>query len=51
VKTLFRPLATPPGTDEVFAPLAPSLLPLHRAIKAAFDPQGILNPGRMYREL
>jgi glycolate oxidase FAD binding subunit len=24
---------------------------LHRDLKAAFDPAGILNPGRMYAEL
>jgi len=24
---------------------------LHRRLKAAFDPAGILNPGRMYAEL
>jgi len=45
--TLFR------GGDRaagVFAPLAPALARLHREIKAAFDPAGILNPGRLYRE-
>lgn len=33
--------------DEVFQPMAPALAGLHARIKAAFDPHGILNPGRM----
>ena len=33
-----------------FAPLSPALLALHRRLKKSFDPQGILNPGRMYAE-
>ncbi len=43
--TLFR------GGDKaagVFAPLAPALLRLHRELKAAFDPAGIFNPGRLH---
>ena len=32
----------------VFHPLQPSLLKIHRRLKEAFDPFGILNPGRMY---
>jgi glycolate oxidase FAD binding subunit len=36
--------------DEVFHPLSPALAELHRKLKAAFDPQGILNPGRMYSD-
>jgi len=46
--TLFR------GGDKsqgAFAPLAPALLKLHRGLKAAFDPAGIFNPGRLYPEL
>jgi glycolate oxidase FAD binding subunit len=38
-------------TGEVFHPLSPSLMALHRRLKQAFDPAGILNPGRMYAEL
>lgn len=33
---------------EVFQPLSPPLERLTRGLKAAFDPAGILNPGRMY---
>jgi glycolate oxidase FAD binding subunit len=43
--TLFR------GGDKsagVFHPLEPAILKIHRRLKAAFDPAGILNPGRMY---
>jgi glycolate dehydrogenase FAD-binding subunit len=46
--TLFR------GGDrqgEVFTPLAPALLTIHRRLKQAFDPAGVFNPGRMYPEL
>ncbi|MBI3374691.1 MAG: glycolate oxidase subunit GlcE [Betaproteobacteria bacterium] len=32
----------------VYAPLSPELARLHRELKAAFDPDGILNPGRLY---
>ena len=38
-------------SDEVFHPLQPQLLSLHQRLKQTFDPAGILNPGRMYREL
>ena len=38
-------------TGEVFHPLPGPLMRLHRNLKAAFDPQGILNPGRMYQGL
>lgn len=36
---------------EVFHPLAPPLMSIHRRLKQAFDPKGIFNPGRLYREL
>ncbi|MEA3276293.1 MAG: glycolate oxidase subunit GlcE [Pseudomonadota bacterium] len=36
---------------EVFHPLAPPLMSIHRKLKQAFDPQGIFNPGRLYPEL
>ena len=35
-------------TGAVFHPPTPAVLKLHERIKAAFDPAGILNPGRMY---
>ena len=38
-------------SNEVFHPLQAELLALHRRLKMSFDPAGILNPGRMYREL
>ena len=43
--TLFR------GGDrdgEIFQPLQPALLALHRQLKRSFDPAGIFNPERMY---
>ena len=42
--TLFR------GGDRenVFHPLQPTVSKLHKNLKTAFDPSGILNPGRMY---
>ena len=39
------------GSAEVFQPLPPALLTLHRRIKQAMDPAGIFNPGRIYGEL
>jgi glycolate oxidase FAD binding subunit len=40
-----------PGTRasvDVFQPLEPGVMALTSRLKAAFDPAGILNPGRMY---
>jgi glycolate oxidase FAD binding subunit len=46
--TLFRAADKSAGA---FAPLEPVVMRLHRALKSAFDPAGILNPGRLYPEL
>ena len=43
--TLFRGGEKSAGA---FHPLQPAVLKIHRRLKAAFDPAGILNPGRMY---
>ena len=43
--TLFR---AKDRSTPAFAPLSPALERLHRELKAAFDPAGILNPGRLY---
>jgi glycolate oxidase FAD binding subunit len=45
--TLFRAADRSAGA---FTPLEPVVMRLHRELKAAFDPAGILNPGRMYPE-
>jgi glycolate oxidase FAD binding subunit len=45
--TLFRASDKSAGA---FAPLDPVSARLHQALKAAFDPAGIFNPGRMYAE-
>jgi len=46
--TLFRAADKSAGC---FTPLDAVLERVHRQLKAAFDPAGILNPGRMYAEL
>lgn len=46
--TLFRSHDKP---ESVFTTLDPVAMALHRRLKAAFDPAGILNPGRLYAEL
>jgi FAD/FMN-containing dehydrogenase len=46
--TLFR------GADKsagAMAPLSAPLMRIHRELKAAFDPAGIFNPGRLYADL
>jgi glycolate oxidase FAD binding subunit len=42
------------GADKatgVFQPLPAALMQIHRRLKAAFDPRGVLNPGRLYPNL
>jgi len=45
--TLYRAADKDPG---VFHPLGATLQNLHRRLKAAFDPAGVLNPGRLYAD-
>jgi len=37
--------------SEVFQPLLPPLMSIHRNLKQVFDPKRLLNPGRLYAEL
>jgi glycolate oxidase FAD binding subunit len=37
--------------DQVFQSLAPPIFKLHQRLKAALDPAGVFNPGRMYEGL
>jgi glycolate oxidase FAD binding subunit len=46
--TLVRAPAALRASVEVFQPQPPALAALTRRLKEAFDPVGILNPGRMY---
>jgi glycolate oxidase FAD binding subunit len=46
--TLIRAEAQARAIIDVFQPLDPPLMALTTALKRAFDPVGILNPGRMY---
>jgi FAD/FMN-containing dehydrogenase len=42
------------GTDKsagVFTPVGDALMGIHRRLKAAFDPERIFNPGRLYPDL
>lgn len=46
---LYRASVKPP--EGCFQPLPPAMLSLHRRLKAAFDPQGIFNRGRLHPDL
>jgi len=46
--TLYRAIDKSPG---VFHSLTPALARIHRDLKHAFDPDGLLNPGRLYPNL
>ena len=37
--------------NDVFQPLAQGIMTLHRHLKQAFDPENILNPGKLYAEI
>ena len=39
------------ATEDVFPPLPPAVMKLQAGLKASFDPDGILNPGRMHAGL
>jgi glycolate oxidase FAD binding subunit len=47
--TLYRAAVKPP--EGPFQPLLPNMLSVHRRLKAAFDPHGIFNRGRLYPQL
>lgn len=49
--TLMRAQPAVRAGVDVFQPLAPDVQRLSRGLKAAFDPAGILNPGRMYADV
>lgn len=46
--TLFR---TREKRSRVLAPLQPAIADIHRRLKTAFDPSGVLNRGRLYPDL
>lgn len=48
--TLFRAGIAGKDASSVFTPLDPVQARLQRNLKQAFDPRGIFNPGRLYRE-
>ena len=49
--TAYRCDAALKAASGAFAPLPAPLMALHRRLKAAFDPRGLFNPGRLYPEL
>ncbi len=48
--TLIRASAAARASAEVFEPLDPVRAAISQRLKASFDPEGVLNPGRMYTE-
>jgi glycolate oxidase FAD binding subunit len=38
-------------SGEVFEPPSPALMAIHQRLKQHFDPKGVFNPGRLYRDL
>lgn len=49
--TLFKTGEQGNDHTERFHPLPPAMFKVHQQMKKAFDPHGIFNPGRLYREL
>ncbi len=49
--TLIRATPDVRQTVDVFEPLKPEIERLTRGLKAAFDPDGLFNPGRMYANM
>ncbi len=45
------PLTGSSKQSDIFHPLSPGLLKIHQRLKQAFDPENILNPGRLYSNL
>ncbi len=45
------PLAGDSRQSDIFQPLSPGLVKIHQRLKQAFDPDNILNPGRLYSNL
>jgi glycolate oxidase FAD binding subunit len=48
--TFYRAAPELKAAAGTFAPLPAPLLDLHRRLKTTFDPRGIFNPGRLYKE-
>jgi glycolate oxidase FAD binding subunit len=48
--TLYPVNQTLPATN-LFQPLQPGLMKIHQRMKQAFDPENILNPGRLYTDI
>jgi len=38
-------------TSDLFQPLSPALMKIHQRLKQSFDPENILNPGRLYSKI
>jgi glycolate oxidase FAD binding subunit len=49
--TSFRAASEARGRLQVFEPESAARVELTRAVKAAFDPKHVLNPGRMYKDI
>ena len=46
--TLIRAPVAARAAVDVFTPEAPALAALTKRVRGGFDPQGVLNPGRMW---